>query len=62
MSLKLPSNSVPFTFYRVAAQTGGLYRAAQFDLLRRAQPTPPVFSVSLEQAMAEDDKRNRGIR
>ena len=60
MSLKLPSNTVSFTFYRPAAQTGGLYRAALFDLPRATHPSfPHVFSASLAKAMEEDKIRTR---
>jgi len=58
MTLKLPSNSVPFTFYRVPAQTGGLYRAALFDMPKATQP-PFVanYSAPLLKAMAEAKAR-----
>lgn len=54
MSLKLPSNSVPFSFYRVPSQIGGLQRAAAFDLPKPTQP--PVLgtlSPRLAQSLAE---------
>jgi hypothetical protein len=58
MTLKLPSNTVPFAYFRPAAQTGGLYRAALFDLPRATQPKlSHVFSAPLAKAMAEDQAR-----
>ncbi len=54
MTLRLPMD---FTFYRVPSQTGGLRRAAQFELPRTPTPPQHVFSAALTKAVAEAKAR-----
>ena len=58
MTLRLPSNTVPFSFYRVPAQIGKLQRAARLDLPQAKEPSiGDISSAPLIKAMAEAKAR-----